>query len=138
VVVRVMREMMSKMRETDRLTHNATPRTVHSDPAARFRILERRLNPFTWTIVAFLTAAAFTVAFGAVAPVGPSSPLLLGLPFLAVIAVAMLTFMMIDQRLRRRSLSEALNTRSGKITRLGGKLESLRTRLYQKRQESAS
>lgn len=67
------------------------------------RMPERRLNPFVWSIVAAFTAAAFTIAVGTLTPVR-SAPLLLGLPFLAVLAIAMIGFLWFDQRVRRQAL----------------------------------
>jgi len=66
-------------------------------------IREQRLDPFLWSIVAILTSAAVTIAIGTLTPIR-SEPLLLGLPFLALLAVAMIGFLHIDQHVRRRAL----------------------------------
>jgi hypothetical protein len=107
-----------------------------SKPLLKGRIEERRLNPFIWVIVSALTAAAVTIAIGVLSPVGLSSPLLLGLPFLAVVAIAMLAFMQTDRSVRRRSLLEAARSASDHSQRIETKLDSVRSRLRQRRQNA--
>ena len=66
----------------------------------------RRLSPVLWTAVGVLIGWTVIIVVGSSPPA--RSPLLAGLPFLAVLAIASLAFLAVDRYFRERDLRRSV------------------------------